>query len=405
MRAESPKGAKIRLIVAFVAMLFIGVVYAWSILSAPLAAEFGWNSRQMGLNFTLTMTMFCLGGMIGSRLTARTNPRFTLSLGAVLILAGYLLTVLLQAQRLMLLYFAYGGLIGTGVGMAYNAILNVLGSWFPHNRGEANGIALMGFGTSTLLLGSGADALISGAGCPWRLVFALMGGSIFLVLLLCRRHMTFPGPEVFGQADHSQPEDSLSPGKMLRSGFFWVMFMTGLLASAIGTGIVGHAKYVVAEAGNTMGAATLTVGVQSFCNGLGRQFFGRLYDKKGRAKAMWLDAGIFIAALMGALLSLCGRISWLMVLSIVVLGFAYGGMPTFSTAFIGEYFGGKYYADNISIMNIHILIASFASTLSGSLQTSSGSYRLSLLVFMGCAVLVIGLNALLCSLERKIKKS
>lgn len=53
------------LIVGTLALLFAGVIYAWSILKAPLAAEFGWEASALSLNFTLTMCFFCVGGMVG----------------------------------------------------------------------------------------------------------------------------------------------------------------------------------------------------------------------------------------------------------------------------------------------------------------------------------------------------
>ena len=48
------------------AMLFSGILYAWSILKIPFQAEFGWSSGTLSLNFTLTMCFFCLGAFFGS---------------------------------------------------------------------------------------------------------------------------------------------------------------------------------------------------------------------------------------------------------------------------------------------------------------------------------------------------
>ena len=53
------------LAVGVVAMLFAGVLYAWSILKSPLAADFGWGASELALNFTLAMSFFCIGGLLG----------------------------------------------------------------------------------------------------------------------------------------------------------------------------------------------------------------------------------------------------------------------------------------------------------------------------------------------------
>jgi hypothetical protein len=33
-------------------MFFAGIIYAWSILKAPLTAEFGWGNAALSLNYT-----------------------------------------------------------------------------------------------------------------------------------------------------------------------------------------------------------------------------------------------------------------------------------------------------------------------------------------------------------------
>ena len=57
------------LVIGVVAMLFAGVLYAWSILKAPLATEFGWGAANLALNFTLAMSFFCIGGLLGARIS------------------------------------------------------------------------------------------------------------------------------------------------------------------------------------------------------------------------------------------------------------------------------------------------------------------------------------------------
>lgn len=58
--------------------------YAWSILSSPFPAEFGWTSAQLGLNFTIVMSCFCIGGLSGSFVTRRLSARVTVLIGAAM---------------------------------------------------------------------------------------------------------------------------------------------------------------------------------------------------------------------------------------------------------------------------------------------------------------------------------
>ena len=74
--------------IGVVAMLFAGVLYAWSILKSPLSAEFGWGQSDLALNFTLAMTFFCIGGLLGSQMSKRFGHRIALISAGVLSAAG-----------------------------------------------------------------------------------------------------------------------------------------------------------------------------------------------------------------------------------------------------------------------------------------------------------------------------
>ena len=56
------------LAVGIFAMLFSGILYAWSILKVPFKTEFGFSDSDLAFNFTLTMSFFCIGAFLGSRL-------------------------------------------------------------------------------------------------------------------------------------------------------------------------------------------------------------------------------------------------------------------------------------------------------------------------------------------------
>ena len=61
------KKRNLYLIVGVLAMLFSGVLYAWSILKAPFKDVFGWSDSSLALNFTMTMCFFCLGAFANPR--------------------------------------------------------------------------------------------------------------------------------------------------------------------------------------------------------------------------------------------------------------------------------------------------------------------------------------------------
>ena len=169
------------MVIGVIAMLFAGVLYAWSILKSPLAAEFKWGASELALNFTLAMTFFCAGGLLGAQLSKRWGHRLALILAGILAAAGFGLTALLNHIPVTVLYLTYGVLAGTGIGIAYNVVIATVSAWFPDKKGLCSGCLMMGFGASALVLGNAADAMFKSA-LGWRTTYGVLGVAIFVVL-------------------------------------------------------------------------------------------------------------------------------------------------------------------------------------------------------------------------------
>ena len=120
------------LISGVLAMLFSGVLYAWSILKIPFAEDFGWSASTLSLNFTLTMCFFCLGAFFGSLICKKIGPKLTLLIAGALVGVGFVTTGLLNANLPYLLYVTYALLAGTGIGISYNVVVSTV-CRFYHN--------------------------------------------------------------------------------------------------------------------------------------------------------------------------------------------------------------------------------------------------------------------------------
>ena len=182
------------LTIGILSMLFAGILYSWSILKAPLADAFGWNASQLTMNFTLTMCFFCLGGVGGGLLARRLGTRLTIALGGALACIGFVLTARLDGSSLPMLYLSYGVITATGIGFAYNVLLSTVQAWFPDKKGTCSGALLMGFGASSLVLGSLADALIQNPAVGWRAAFLCLGVAIGIVLVAAALLIRLPAP-------------------------------------------------------------------------------------------------------------------------------------------------------------------------------------------------------------------
>ena len=139
-------------IVGVVVLVFAGLIYAWSVLAAPLASYFTeWSSAQLSMTFTICMSAFCIGGLVGGLTNGKWDIKYNVWVSAILFLVGFVMAS--KATSLAMLYIGYGVLCGLGSGLAYNAVMSTMTKWFPDKPGLISGILLMGFGIGAFIIG------------------------------------------------------------------------------------------------------------------------------------------------------------------------------------------------------------------------------------------------------------
>ncbi|MDR3364589.1 MAG: MFS transporter, partial [Clostridiales Family XIII bacterium] len=174
------------LVIGTVMLLFLGLIYAWSIFRAPLAGIFpDWTATQISMTFTISIVCFCAGGFAAGKLSAKIRHRYIILLSAAFILIGFVaITLLLDGaapgRSLAALYIFYGVFGGGGVGLSYNTLLGVVARWFPGRAGMASGILLLGFGVGGLALGSLVSVLSGSAGM--NTTFLILGILLAAIL-------------------------------------------------------------------------------------------------------------------------------------------------------------------------------------------------------------------------------
>ena len=386
------------LLVGVIAMLFAGIIYAWSILKAPLAAEFGWSASNLALNFTLTMSFFCLGGFIGGLLAKKLGAKIVVPLGGVLAGLGFILTSRLSGASVTTLYLTYGLMAGLGIGMAYVVTVSTVGAWFPDKKGFCSGCLMMGFGASTLILGNLSNALIASMG--WRKSFLLLGIVLGVVLIVAGLIIRLPGADVVlpqpravkAAGKESFEAKDYTTGEMLRRFSFWRAFVCIVFLAAVGNSVISFAKDLIMSVGASAALATTLVGVLSVCNGLGRILTGAVFDAVGRRTTMLAAnivtiaaAGITLAATLMGSLPLC-------IIGLCLTGLSYGSCPTFTSAFTSAFYGTKYFSTNFSVMNFNLMGASFIATASSALLTSYNSYVAPFVMLLALSVAGLLLN-------------
>lgn len=380
------------------ALLFGGIIYAWSILKAPLTDEFGWAGSELTLNFTLTICFFCLGAFVGGMASKRLGVRPTLILSGVLSCAGFILASRLSGTSIVMLYVSYGGLAGFGIGIAYNVIIATVSAWFPDQKGVCSGALLMGFGASALVVGNFASTLIDGPG--WRTAYLAVGIALGVILVAAALLLRLPPADVrlpeeekrAARRGENFAAEDYSTSEMIRRLSFWLAFFCIVCLSAVGNTVISFARDLSISVGAGAALATNLVGVLSVCNGLGRIATGALFDKLGRKKTMVFANLLTIAAAGITLLSVLLHSLPLCVAGLCATGFSYGTGPTITSVFTAAFYGTKYFSLNFSVMNFNLMGASIMATAASRLLESSGGYSAPFLLLIGLAALSLLLN-------------
>ncbi len=381
--------------VGVIAMLFAGVLYAWSILKSPLSAAFGWGQSKLALNFTLAMTFFCVGGLLGAQLSKRWGHKIALILAGILSALGFALTALLHDASVVMLYITYGALAGTGIGIAYNVVIATVSAHFADKKGLCSGFLMMGFGASALILGNAADAMFKST-IGWRATYAILGGSILVVLMLAAfilKKPTLSKQDSAKTAQVQMPEKrDFSSRQMLCRASFWLAFLCISFLAAVGSSVISFAKDLVLSVNAPEALAVSLVGVLSVCNGLGRILTGVVFDTIGCRKTMVCANILTIGAAAVTLVAVQANSLVLCILGVCLTGMSYGACPTITAAFTSSFFGMKHFPNNMAIMTFTVMIGSFIATASNKVLEATGGYTATFAMLLSLTFVALVLN-------------
>ena len=388
------------LCVGICAMLFSGVLYAWSILKVPFNESFGWLEADLSLNFTLTMCFFCAGAFLGSMLIKWIGTKMSIIISGISVGAGFVLTAFLSGSHIFLLYITYALFAGTGIGIAYNVVISTVSAWFPDKKGLCSGCLMMGFGASTLILGNMIGAFFENENIGWRKTYIIVGIVIAAILVVSGVLLKRPSADTVFPAPQSKKKllkesfeiRDYTTQEMIKRFTYWRAFICLVFLTAVGNSVISFARDLVLSVGATRDLATTLVGVLAVFNGIGRILTGILFDKVGRKNTMIAANIITILAAGTTLASVCVSSLPLCITGLCLTGLSYGSCPTVVSAFTSAFYGTKYFAKNFSITNSNLVGAALISAVNGNLLASTGGYVIPFVVLLSLSVAALLLN-------------
>ena len=328
--------------------------YGWTLFVNPLDAKFHWGRTAIQVAFTLFVLLETWLIPVEGYLVDRFGPRWVVIGGAILVAVAWVINSF--AASLFVLYGA-AAIGGIGTGCVYGTCVGNALKWFPGRRGLAAGITAAGFGAGAAITIGPISTMINRSGYEQAfLTFGLLQGAI--VFVMAWGMLAPPAALLASRPRASQTSRGYTPGEVLRSPCFWVMYLMFVLVAAGGLTMAasmapiardfGIEKSPVSLLGWTLPALVFALALNRILDGVGRPFFGWLSDRIGREHTMALAFTAGAAALYTLGRSGTDPVIFVMV-SALYFG-VYGEIFSLFPATQGDTFGARYAAANAGML-------------------------------------------------------
>ncbi len=355
------------------------VFYSFGVFFQPLIAEFGWTRAQISWGFSSVSIVGALWSPLVGRVVDRYGPRPSQLFGAVVLGTTFMALSLVQSlgqyYALMALFVSLGS---TALGPIPSN--SAVAGWFLRRRGRALGFATAGISMGGVIFVPLAQQLIGHFG--WRQAFVTLGAVVIgvalgpIALFMRKPPAELPAeerlPSGSGNGLTFEIEHSVTARDAVRDPNFW------LIAGAFSLTVMGlsaillHQVPLLIDFGVSPGHAALALGATAGVGVIGKLGFGALLERVEQRRVI---VGCFLAQAAGLLLLPFAQTPWLLVLYVVVYGYAMGGNATLQATVLGECFGRRHYGAIAGRMSpIIVFSQAVAVPLVGWLRDRTGSY-------------------------------
>jgi len=334
--------------------LALGVLYTWSVISKAVPTEWGWSEAQKSLPYSIAILTFAFMTVAAGRLQDRIGPRIVATLGGLFTGVGLILAS--RSTSVAGYVVGFGLLTGAGIGLGYASATPPAIKWFPARRtGLIAGLVVSGFGLASVY----AAPLATWLHTTYSLQTAVLTFGVgFLIIVSLLAQLLRNPPAGYRPADTpaaaaaARPAADYSPGRMLATRQFYLLWLMYAFAAGAGLMFVGKvAKIVDVQGGLTNGfffVAVLAVG-----NAAGRIVAGMLSDRLGRLMTMRLvflcQAVLLLLLTKAAPGNALGSAAGFVAFS-ALLGFNYGANLSVFPSVAKDYYGLKNFGVNYGLI-------------------------------------------------------
>jgi OFA family oxalate/formate antiporter-like MFS transporter len=390
------------------ALLAMGVLYSWSVFKANIPQEWGWADSQKSLPYSVACVVFSIMTMVGAKLLTRFGPRIVVSMGGIL--AGLGVIISSQSTSPWAFTFAFGVLLGSGIGFVYASASPTALKWFPASKtGLISGIVVAGLGMGAAWVAPLARTLIGSIGLQ-STMFYLGIGMLIVVIAFAQLLQNPPtgyvpaGSAPLNKGTSIKKTDFI-PSETVQTWQFYLLWIAFAFGSGAGLMVIGNLASIVKDQIGLPAVSAIAVSVIAIGNGSGRVIYGALSDKIGR-KAVLIIAFIFQAVLVYGLSfvvsgSSLANVTVLMVL-VILIGINYGANLSVFPAITKDYYGLKNFAMNYGFVYTAWGLGGFMlSQLAGTIKDTTGNFNNAYLLSAVLLVIAAGIMSLMKAPQKK----
>ncbi len=408
--------------VAFVSN-FLGTGTGFYIFNAfiePLCSLRGWTRAEINIAPMLGYIVNLFGVLLYGTLVVRTGPRVLVTASAVITAVSFLLMGVTSSLWAFYLLFM---LLFLGIsGMSGIVTATMVGNWFVLRRGNALGIATAGVSLSGVVMPAAALAIINGSGI--LTAFLLVSAGILLAAPLSwffvrtrpEDHGLLPDGARHGAGTVRDEEPfrgvggdaaSAAAGRpsrwtismVARDRAFWTIGTAYGLSMASVLGVMFQLKPRFSDLGFDAVTAMRFMAATALVGTAGKYLWALVCDrfpsKHVVALLMFMNAAGLCTGLLAPSLPV-------VIIFIIIYGFAMGGVVSTQPVMIAEYYGREAYPTVARYVGIVVGINFIGYPIMGWSFDITGSYDAAYLIF---AALNLASMALVMTLKRPGKQA
>ena len=338
------------LIAGIAIQLCAGTLYMWSVYNTAVANYLDWLPTSARYVVPFMLAFFVVGIIIGGRIMDRIGPMKICMAGSLVMSFGILISSLVTSNMPELIWFTYGIIGGTGVGIVYTCTVSPIQKWFFDKKGFATGLMVGAFGGSLVVFTPLVNFLLGAVGVTST--FVIIGAAFLLVCVPASFFIRNPpAGYVIPKTSIAATQKQYAPKEMIKTKAFYLLFFAIFFITSAYFVLNPQFKSLGMENGLTEPEALFAVMITGICSAGGRVVISWMSDKTGRITGMLM---IFALTITGVLILLypTEKLGQMYTVALALIAFGYGGVAGMFAVMTSDNFGTKFVGSNYGLVLI-----------------------------------------------------